>query len=68
MRLFCHKNNLCWKVPVKCQVVESSDLTNRKTKKGERLNIVVEEMRVALSNVPPDIKGICAESQAQISH
>ena len=25
-------------------------------------------MRVALSNVPPDIKGICARSQAQISH
>ena len=45
-----------------------SVLTNIKTKKRERLHIVEEEMRVALSNVPPDIKGICARSQAQISH
>jgi len=45
-----------------------SVLTNIKTKKRERLLVVEEEMRVALSNVPPDIKGICARSQAQISH
>ena len=45
-----------------------SVLTNIKSKKRERLLIVEEEMRVALSNVPPDIKGICAKSQAQISH
>ena len=45
-----------------------SVLTNIKTKKRERLLIVEEEMRVALSNVPPDIKEICAKSQAQISH
>ena len=45
-----------------------SVLANIKTKKRERLLIVEEEMRVALSNVPPDIKGICARSHAQISH
>ena len=43
-------------------------LMNVKTKKRERLLIVEEDMRVALSNVPPHIKGICARSQAQISH
>ena len=45
-----------------------SVLTNIKTKKRERLLIDEEEIRVALSNVPPDIKGICANSQARISH
>ena len=44
-----------------------SVLTNIKTKKRERQLIVEEEMRVTLSNVPPDIKGIRAKSQVQIS-
>ena len=44
-----------------------SVLTNIKTKKRERQLIVEEEMRVALSHVPPDIKGICAKSQATLT-
>lgn len=45
-----------------------SVLTNIKTKKRERLLAVEEEMRVALSNVRPDIERTCAKNQAQISH
>ena len=45
-----------------------SVLTNLKTKKRERLLVVEEEMRVALSNVRPNIERICAKNQAQISH
>ena len=45
-----------------------SVLTNLKTRKRERLLVVEEEMRVALSNVCPNIKKICAKNQAQISH
>ena len=43
-------------------------LTNLKTRKRERLLVVEEEMRVALSNVRPNIERICAKNQAQISH
>ena len=43
-------------------------LTNLKTRKRKRLLVVKEEMRVALSNVRPDIERICAKNQAQISH
>ena len=45
-----------------------SVLTNLKTRKRERLLVVEEEMRVALSNVCPNIKRICAKNQAQILH
>ena len=45
-----------------------SVLTNLKTRKRERLFVVEEEMRVALSNVRPNIERICAKNQAQISH
>ena len=45
-----------------------SVLTNLKTRKRERLLVVEEEMRVALSNVRPNIERICAKNQAQISH
>ena len=45
-----------------------SVLTNLKTRKRERLLVVEEEMRVALSNVRPDIERICAKNQAQILH
>ena len=43
-------------------------LTNLKTRKRERLLVVEEEMRVALSNVRPNIERILAKNQAQISH
>ena len=45
-----------------------SVLTNLITRKRERLLVVEEEMRVALSNVRPNIERICAKNQAQISH
>ena len=45
-----------------------SVLTNLKTRKRKRLLVVEEEMRVALSNVRPNIERICAKNQAQISH
>ena len=45
-----------------------SVLTNLKTRKRERLLVVEEEMRVALSNVLPNIERICAKNQAQIWH
>ena len=45
-----------------------SVLTNLKTRKRERLLVVEEEMRVALSNVRPNIERTCAKNQAQISH
>ena len=45
-----------------------SVLPNLKTRKRERLLVVQEEMRVALSNVRPNVERICAKNQAQISH
>ena len=45
-----------------------SILTNLKTRKRERLLVVEKEMRVALSNVRPNIERICAKNQAQILH
>ena len=45
-----------------------SILTNVKTKKRERLLAIEEEMRVAISDVRPDIERICAKNQAQVSH
>ena len=45
-----------------------SVLTNLKTRKRERLLVVEEEVRVALSNVGPNIERICTKNQAQISH
>ena len=45
-----------------------SVLTNLKTRKRERLLAVEEEVRVALSNVGPNIERICTKNQAQISH
>ena len=45
-----------------------SVLTNLKTRKRERLLVVEEEMRVALSNVRPSIERNCAKNQAQILH
>ena len=42
-----------------------SVLTNLKTRKRERLLVVEEEIRVALSNVRPNIEKICAKNQAQ---
>ena len=45
-----------------------SILTSIKTKKRERLLEIEEEMRVAISNVRPDIERICAKNQAQVSH
>ena len=45
-----------------------SVLTNLKTRKRERLLVVEEEMRVALSNVRSAIERICAKNQAQILH
>ena len=41
-----------------------SVLANLKTRKRERLLVVEEEMRVALSNVRPNIERICAKNQA----
>ena len=45
-----------------------SFLTSIKSKKRERLLSVEEEMRVALSEFPPNIDKLCANKQAQISH
>lgn len=45
-----------------------STFTNIKTKKRERLTNIDEEMRVALSQIRPDIGEICKNRQAQISH
>ena len=45
-----------------------SVLAKLKTRKRERLLVVEEEMRVALSNVRPSIERICAKNQAQILH
>ena len=45
-----------------------SVLTNLKTRKREMPLVVEEEIRVALSNVRPNIERICAKNQAQISH
>jgi hypothetical protein len=45
-----------------------STLTNIKTKKRERLTNIEEEMRVALSEIRPDIVQICKNHQAQTSH
>ena len=40
-----------------------------RNKKKEKLRLLVEEeMRVALSNVHPNIERICAKNQAQILH
>ena len=41
-----------------------SVLTNLKTRKRERLLVVEEEIREALSNVRPNIEKICAKNQA----
>ncbi|XP_067123773.1 SCAN domain-containing protein 3-like [Centruroides vittatus] len=45
-----------------------STLTEIKTSKRERLRSIDEEMRVALSTVPPRIIRLCAAKQTQISH
>ena len=45
-----------------------SKLTNIKSKMRERLLIVEEEMRVALSYIRPDIGKICASLQVHQSH
>ena len=43
-----------------------SVLANLKTRKKEKLLVVEEKMRVALSNVRPSIERICAKNQVQI--
>ena len=58
---------LQFSTPYLCKTAFSV-LTNLKTRKRERLLVVEEEMRVALSNVRPNIERICAKNQAQISH
>lgn len=45
-----------------------SALTEMKSKKRERLQMVDEEMRVCLSNIEPRINLISAQKQSQVSH
>ena len=45
-----------------------STITNMKTKKRERLTNLDEELRVAISNIRPNISDICKNQQAQVSH
>ena len=45
-----------------------STLTEIKTSKRERLKSIDEEMRLALSTIPPRISRLCAATQAQVSH
>jgi zinc finger BED domain-containing protein 5/7/8/9 len=45
-----------------------SVLTEMKSKKRERLQMIDKEMRVCLSKIEPRINHICAEKQSQISH
>lgn len=43
-------------------------LTELKASKRERLKSIGEEMRLALSMVPPWISCLCAAKQAQVSY
>lgn len=45
-----------------------SALTEMKSKKRERLQMIDEEMRVCLSKTEPRISLICSEKQSQVSH
>ncbi|ESO10451.1 hypothetical protein HELRODRAFT_91812 [Helobdella robusta] len=45
-----------------------STLTEMKSKKRERLQMIDEEMRVCLSQVHPRIDLICSQKQSQCSH
>ena len=43
-------------------------LANLRTRKRERLLVVEEEMRVALSKACPNIESVCTKNQVQISY